>query len=141
EVAEFVISAWQPGYQASTLAIAHFNAGLVAWQRGDFQTMAQQLMTAKPILHEGQDLSGEGFCALALGVLARFSGDFAAAQGLLDEALALHTQSGHEWGAATARYLAGETAHDQGTLPDAAELLADGLERYFNQGDVYGSGA
>jgi non-specific serine/threonine protein kinase len=141
QVAEFVISAWQPGYQASTLGIAHFNAGLVAWQRGDFQTMAQQLMTAKPILHEGQDLNGEGFCDLALGVLARFSGDFAAAQGLLDEALALHTQSGHEWGAATSRYLAGETAHDQGTLPDAAELLADGLERYFNQGDVYGSGA
>jgi non-specific serine/threonine protein kinase len=141
ELARYVIAAWEPGMPDDLLGVAHFNLGLAFWRLGDFEQMAEHLLTAKPIFHQAHDLNGEGFCNLALGVLARFGGDIAQAQMLLDEAYALHTEAGHAWGAATARYLAGETAHDSGDTPAAARLIADGLRRYQDQGDIFGSGA
>jgi non-specific serine/threonine protein kinase len=141
ELARHVIANWEPGMPDDLLGVAHFNLGLAFWRNGDFAQMAQHLLTAKPIFHQAHDLNGEGFCNLALGVLARFGGEFVQAQMLLDEAYALHTEAGHAWGAATARYLAGETAHDAGDLPAAANLIADGLRRYRDQGDIFGSGA
>jgi DNA-binding CsgD family transcriptional regulator len=99
------------------------------------------LVNAKQISLSVGDLNTIGFCNMALGVLARFGGEFETARLLLDEALAVHTQAGHAWGAATSRYLAGETAHDSGDMRGAANLIADGLRRYFEQGDAYGSGA
>jgi len=141
ELAQTVMNTWKPPFPAQLNGIAYFNMGLVKWQQGDFPSMHQHMMISKEILHEAQDLNGEGFCDLALGVLARFGKDFATAQALLDEALELHTRADHAWGAATSRYLAGETAHDAGDLPRAAALIADGLGRYREQGDVYGCGA
>jgi DNA-binding CsgD family transcriptional regulator len=141
ELARYVIAAWEPEMPDDLLGVAHFNLGLAFWRLGDFEQMAEHLLTAKPIFHQAHDLNGEGFCNLALGVLARFGGDIAQAQMLLDEAYALHTEAGHAWGAATARYLAGETAHDSGDTSAAARLIADGLRRYQDQGDIFGSGA
>jgi DNA-binding CsgD family transcriptional regulator len=103
--------------------------------------MRWHLVNAKQIAHDADDLNTVGFSDLALGVLARFGGEFEMARALLDEALAVHTLAGHAWGAATSRYLAGETAHDNGNVSEAAGLIADGLRRYFEQGDAYGSGA
>jgi non-specific serine/threonine protein kinase len=136
-----VIEEWKPSAPLQWLGIAHFNAGLIEWRRGDYYAMTEHIVTAKSMQQEAADLNGVGFCNLALGVLARLSGDVIAARSLLDEALDLHSRAGHEWGAATSRYLAGETAHDQGNTAEAASLIAEGLERYLKQSDVYGSGA
>jgi predicted ATPase/DNA-binding CsgD family transcriptional regulator len=141
ELSRTVIDTWSPADPASLHAIAYFNMGLVEWRRGNFDAMRWHLINAKQIAHDADDLNTVGFSDLALGVLARFGGEFEAARALLDEALAVHTQAGHAWGAATSRYLAGETAHDNGNVSEAAGLIADGLRRYFEQGDAYGSGA
>ena len=139
-LSQAVLAEWTPTVSVDLLGIAHFNLSLVEWRRGAFDAMYGHLVTAKPLLNEVGDVNGVGFCDLALGLLARFSGDRPAAEGLLDEALANFEASGHAWGAATARYLAGEVAHDGGDHV-AAERIADGLNRYWEQGDVYGSGA
>jgi non-specific serine/threonine protein kinase len=141
QLSQAVIREWGRSAPYQWLGIAHFNAGLVAWRRGDFAAMTSSLLTGKQILHDAGDLNGEGFCNLALGVLARFSGQYDDARQLFDGALALHTQAQHEWGAATSRYLAGEAARDEGNIPGAAGLIADGLRRYRDQSDIFGSGA
>ena len=123
------------------MGVSYFNLALVEYRRGNFEGMAAHLASALPILTGAGDLNGIGFCDLALGVLARFGGNRPEAERLLDDALENFTMTGYRWGAATARYLSGEAAHDTGDTVIAAERIADGLDRYWEQGDVFGSGA
>jgi len=122
-------------------ASAHFDLALVAWRRGATEEMVTRLLTARGLYTSVGDANGEGFCALALGVIHRLGGQPAHARVLFDEAFRLHDGAGHAWGAATSRYFAGEAAHDTGEAAGAAALIVDGLERYWEQGDVWGSGA
>ena len=141
EITMMSLNDWAPPAAPAVKGIAWLNLALVEWRRGNFALMAQHLFTARPILHEGKDFNGEGFCDLALAMIARLNGDLTQAESLLEEAFQLHMCAGHAWGAATARYLAGEAAHDAQNTRVAAERLIDGLQRYWAQRDVYGSGA
>ncbi len=128
-------------------ASAHFFLALVAWRQGPagIFTMLDRLERSLELFTDSDGVVGIGVCKLALGVIARMSGDLEGALALFDETFHIHAEAGYEWGVATSRYFAGEALlelaeQDSTRLVEAMDVLRDGLTRYRAQGDNWGAG-
>ena len=82
---------------------------------------------------------------MAFGVIARIGGDPQEALARFAKAHRYFTESGYEWGLASARYYAGEAVRDiaeaePDRLAEAVELIREGLRAYWLQGDNWGAG-
>lgn len=124
---------------------AHIGFALLEWRRGadGVPAVVGHLAGARAshqLWPRGSEI-GRGICALLEGMLARAAAEPRAARSFFEEAFALHEATGYVWGTATARYLAGEAAREEGKLAEAIPLLKDGLQRYAALGDSWGSGA
>ena len=114
-------------------------AAALAWRIGDLPEMARCIERALPVYHAWQDPIGSGICFFLQGQLLRMQNDPIAALAALEQAYALTSAAGYEWGMATARYYAAEAMHDQGDLDASIKLLVEALDLYWNEEDGWGA--
>jgi non-specific serine/threonine protein kinase len=128
------------GYLYANSRVRFYQA-LVAWRKRQFDRMLDLLDDAESIFREYDDPIGAGVCLLARSALARETGDYEAAASYLDRAMKLHYDVGYKWGVATGSYYYGETLRQSGQPVLAAARLREGLDRYWELRDGWGTGA
>jgi non-specific serine/threonine protein kinase len=113
---------------------------LLAWRRRQTALMGQLGREAVEHLRAWEAPSDVGVALILLAVIAREAGDIDEASRHLAEAGALFAAIDFPWGLAAARFYAGEVARDRGDTVRSAELLQDGLTRFWDQEDLWGTG-
>lgn len=119
--------------EAALQAEAALQRARYDWQTGDFEH-AQAAAERGLALASGDKLRAD--LGLELGRIARDRGDYAAAQGWLDQALAHYEAARDEAGQATAQDLLGIVAQRQGRPHDAIALHTATQQTFHRLGDL-----
>ena len=122
----------------SRQAIWHYQLGVLAQFRGDYDTAHDRYQQALSIFEELGDRAGMAATYQALGVLAQFRGDYDTAHDRYQQALSIFEELGNRAGMATSYHQLGVLAQDRGDYDTAHKLYEQSLRIEEELGDRAG---
>lgn len=132
---------WQTTGNKFFLGQATLFSGLIAWVQGDLPLLISDVEAALALFRACEGRHGIGTCLILLAIVAHRSGDPDRARRLLDEARTTCEAARFGWGSASSSLYAAEIEREHGNLQAAAVLSIEALDRFWAEGDPWGTGA